>query len=153
MSDYGPGDRGSIPGSGREDFFPLASVSRPALGPTPVSYRVGIGGNVLRGRDDDHSLPSNTEVKWVGSIPPFPSSASMPCSGTAVVLHNMLVLLHSFKVLAQANDYSEHKKMTWQETPSSLFQVLASVVYRQTKLVPCHGWWHNMNCGFERSDL
>jgi hypothetical protein len=57
-----PGDRGSIPGRGK--IFPLASVSRPALGPTqpPVQWVPGVlspGVKSRPGRDADHSpLPS-----------------------------------------------------------------------------------------------
>jgi hypothetical protein len=62
VSDYGaerPGDRGSIPGRG-ERIFPLASVSRPALGPTqtPVQWVPFPGGKARPGRDADHSPPS-----------------------------------------------------------------------------------------------
>jgi hypothetical protein len=38
VSDYGLGDRGSIPGRG-ERIFPLSSVSRPTLGPTQPSVQ------------------------------------------------------------------------------------------------------------------
>jgi hypothetical protein len=49
-------------------IFPLASVSRPAMGPTqsPVEWVPGgpFPGNKARpGRDADHSLPSSAEVK------------------------------------------------------------------------------------------
>lgn len=40
--DYGLGDRGSIPGTG-EEFFLLASGSRPAIGTHPPSYKMGTG--------------------------------------------------------------------------------------------------------------
>jgi hypothetical protein len=69
------GDRGSIPGRG-ERIFPLASVSRPALGlglglgseSRPASCTVGTGDSlpgakVRPGRDADHSPPSSTEVE------------------------------------------------------------------------------------------
>jgi hypothetical protein len=43
VSDYRLGDRSSIPGRG-ERIFPVASVSRPALGPTqpPVQWVPGV---------------------------------------------------------------------------------------------------------------
>jgi hypothetical protein len=48
-------------------FFPLASVSRPALGPTqpPVQWvmRVLSPGKARPGRDADHSPPSSAEVE------------------------------------------------------------------------------------------
>jgi hypothetical protein len=48
-----------------EDFFSLASVSRPAQA-YPASSPMGIGGpfpGVKRGRDADHSPLSSAEVK------------------------------------------------------------------------------------------
>jgi hypothetical protein len=49
-------------------IFPLASVSRPALGPTqpPVHWVPGVlspGVKARPGRDADHSLPSSAEVE------------------------------------------------------------------------------------------
>jgi hypothetical protein len=68
VSDYGLGDWDSIPGRGKR-FFPVASVSRPALGPTqpPVQWvQWGgdpfPGGKTRPGRDADHSSPSSAEV-------------------------------------------------------------------------------------------
>jgi hypothetical protein len=62
--------------SGRSGFdprrgqriFTLASVSRPALGPTqpPVQWVPGVlspGGKARPGRDADHSSPSSAEVE------------------------------------------------------------------------------------------
>jgi hypothetical protein len=62
-----PGDRGSIPGRG-ERTFPLASVSRPALGLThaPVQWVPGgpfPGAKARPGHDADHSPPSSAEVE------------------------------------------------------------------------------------------
>jgi hypothetical protein len=66
VSDYGLGDRGSIPGRGKK-IFPLASVSRPALRPTqpPVQWVPGVlsSDKARAGRDADHSSPSGAEVK------------------------------------------------------------------------------------------
>jgi hypothetical protein len=52
----------------RQRIFPLASVSRPALGPTqpPVQWVTGVllpGGKARPGRDAGHSPPSSAEVK------------------------------------------------------------------------------------------
>jgi hypothetical protein len=49
-------------------IFLLASVSRPALGPTqpPIQWVPGVlspGGKARLGRDADHSPPSSVEVK------------------------------------------------------------------------------------------
>jgi hypothetical protein len=62
-----PGDRGSIPGEGK-GIFPLASVSRPALGPIQphVQWVPGVlstGVKARTGRDADHSPPSTAEVE------------------------------------------------------------------------------------------
>jgi hypothetical protein len=57
-----PGDRGSIPGRG-ERIFPIASVSRPVLGPTqpPVQWILA-GAKARLRRDADHTL-SSAEVE------------------------------------------------------------------------------------------
>jgi hypothetical protein len=64
--DYRLEDRGSIPGRGK-GFFPLASVSRPALRPTqrPIQLVLGSfpGCKARPGRDADRSLPSSVEWK------------------------------------------------------------------------------------------
>jgi hypothetical protein len=72
VSDYGLDDRaiGVRSPAGAKDFFPLASVSRPALGSTqpPVQWVPGVlspGAKVRPGRDADHSPPSSAEVKNV----------------------------------------------------------------------------------------
>jgi hypothetical protein len=51
-----PGDRGSIPGRGKR-IFPLASVSRPALGSTqpPVQWVPGVLSQGLKRGKSDHS--------------------------------------------------------------------------------------------------
>jgi hypothetical protein len=50
----------------RRKIFPVASVSRPALGPHPASCTMCIGGpfpgaKAWPGRDADHSPPSSAE--------------------------------------------------------------------------------------------
>jgi hypothetical protein len=69
VSDYGLDDRavGVRSPVGAKDF-PLASVSRPALGPTqpPVQWVLGVlypGVKAQPGRDADHSPPSSAEVE------------------------------------------------------------------------------------------
>jgi len=68
VSDYGLDDRaiGVRSPAGAKDF-PLASVSRPALGPTqpPVQWVPGVlspGVKARPGRDADHSPLSSAEV-------------------------------------------------------------------------------------------
>jgi hypothetical protein len=70
VSHYGLDDRaiGVRSPAGAKDFFPLASVSRPALGPTqpPVQWVPGVlspGVKARPGRDADHSPPSSAEVE------------------------------------------------------------------------------------------
>jgi hypothetical protein len=61
------GDRGSILGKGKR-IFPLASVPRPALGPTQSSVQLVPGGpspgaKERPGRDADNSPPSSADVE------------------------------------------------------------------------------------------
>jgi hypothetical protein len=69
VSDYGLDDRAVGVRSRRGlSIFPLASVSRPALGSTqpPVQWVPGVlspGVKVRPGRDADHSPPSSAEVE------------------------------------------------------------------------------------------
>jgi hypothetical protein len=66
VSGYGLDDRAiqvrSPPG---KRIFPLASVSRPALGPIqpPVQWVLSSGVKRGPGRDADHSTPSSTKVE------------------------------------------------------------------------------------------
>jgi hypothetical protein len=87
-----PSDRGSIPGRD-ERIFPVASVSRPALGPTqpPVQLVPGVfSPGVKRGRGvtlttHHHVVPRS----WLSrSYTSFPPSASMACSRTALIIRN-----------------------------------------------------------------
>jgi hypothetical protein len=61
-------------------IFPLASVSRPALGPTqpPIQWVPG---------EADHSLPSSAEVKNEKELSPPPRAPKrlLTCSGTALL--------------------------------------------------------------------
>jgi hypothetical protein len=67
--DYGLDDRAiGVRSRLGQRIFPLASVSRPALGPTqpPVQWVPGVlspGIKARPGRDPDHSPPSNAEVE------------------------------------------------------------------------------------------
>jgi hypothetical protein len=68
VSDYGLDDRAiGVRFPAGQRVFPLAFVSRSALGPTqpPVQYVPGVlspGGKARPGRDADHSPPSSAEV-------------------------------------------------------------------------------------------
>jgi hypothetical protein len=85
-----PGDRGSIPDRG-ESIFPLASVSRPVLGPTqpPVQWVPGVlspGLNYGQGvtlTTHPHLVSRSRMSRSYTSSPP---SASVECSGTALAL-------------------------------------------------------------------
>jgi hypothetical protein len=82
------GDRGSIPGRD-ERIFPLASVSRPALGPTqpPVQWVPGVlspglkHGQGVTLTTHPHLVPRSRMIRSYISSPP---SAFMACSGTAL---------------------------------------------------------------------
>jgi hypothetical protein len=90
-----PGNRGSIPGRGRGFFlYPL----RPdRLWGHPASYPTGTGGSFPEGKVwREVTLTTHTILSWgqelVGAIPPLPTSASMACSGTALLL--LFILNH-----------------------------------------------------------
>jgi hypothetical protein len=86
VSGYGldDGRRDSIPGRG-EKIFPLASVSRPTLGPTqpPVQWVQGVLSSGLR-RGRGVTLTTHPHV-----VP----SVSMACSGAAFLIHVGIRLL------------------------------------------------------------
>jgi hypothetical protein len=69
-----PGGGSSSPG--RVKNFHLYISSRPALGSTPTSYKMGTGGSFpgvkRQGREADHSPPTSAEVKkmWIYSSTP-----------------------------------------------------------------------------------
>jgi hypothetical protein len=69
VSDYGLDDRAiGVRSPAEAKDFPLASVSRPALGPTqpPVQWVPGVlspGVKARPERDADHSPPSSAEVE------------------------------------------------------------------------------------------
>jgi hypothetical protein len=93
VSDYGLDDRAIEVRSpvGAKEFFPLASVSRPALVPTqpPVQWvPVVLSPGVKHGRGvtlttHPHLIPRSRMSR---SYTPLPPSASMACSGTALPL-------------------------------------------------------------------
>jgi hypothetical protein len=98
-----PDDRSSIPGRG-ERIFPVASVSRPALGPTqlPVQWVPGIlSPGVKSGRGmtlttHAHLLPrSRMSRSYTFSLP----SASVDCSGTAFFLDGRIIDVKNDQIL------------------------------------------------------
>jgi hypothetical protein len=95
VSSYRLDDRGSIPGRG-ERIFPVASVFRPALGPTqPCTVGTGgpLPGNKGRPRcDAGHSPNLVPRSRMSRSCTPLPTSTFMSCSGTALA-HIMCVSL------------------------------------------------------------
>jgi hypothetical protein len=63
-------------------IFPLASVSRPALGPTQLTIQCVL--EVLSpGRDADHSSHHCRGKERVEALPPLPQNASMACGERA----------------------------------------------------------------------
>jgi hypothetical protein len=82
------GDRGSIPDRG-ERIFPVASVSRPALGPTQPPVQPPFPGAKTRpGRDADHSPYLVTRSRMSRSYTSSPPRAFVACSRTALSLVN-----------------------------------------------------------------
>jgi hypothetical protein len=91
VSDYGLDDRAIEVRSPAEVkiFFPLASVSKPALRPTqpPVQWVPGVLSPAVKarpGRDADLSPHLVPRSRTSRSYTPLPQSASMACSGTAL---------------------------------------------------------------------
>jgi hypothetical protein len=90
------GDRSSIPGRG-EMIFPLASVSRPALGPTqsPVQWVPGVltpglkRDRVVTLTTRPHLVPSSRMSRGYTSSSP---SAFMACIGTALPFYFNIIL-------------------------------------------------------------
>jgi hypothetical protein len=89
VSDYELGDRVIEVRSPAEakGIFPLASVSRPALGPTQPSVQwvpgvVSPGSKTRPVSEADYSPPSSAEVVSGSYIYPLPPNASMGFSGT-----------------------------------------------------------------------
>jgi hypothetical protein len=76
---YGLDDRGvGVPSSGKVKNFLFSKLSRPALGSTqpPIQWVPGTlsPGVKRQGREGDHSLPANAEVKKMRiytSTPPY----------------------------------------------------------------------------------
>jgi hypothetical protein len=64
-------------------IFLFSKASRPNLGPSqhPILWVQGANypGVKLKGREADHSPPSDAEVKKVGAIPPLPHMSSWHC--------------------------------------------------------------------------
>jgi hypothetical protein len=57
--------------AGEEDFYPLQSVQTgPAAHPESCIMATG---DSFSGHEADHSPPSSVQVKYGGSIPPFPN--------------------------------------------------------------------------------
>jgi hypothetical protein len=90
VSDYGLEDRaiGVRSAARAEDFSSFLCVQTSSEA-HPASCTMGIGGKARLGRDADHSPPS----RGVGAIPPLPPSASMVCSGTALLYFTLFSCL------------------------------------------------------------
>jgi hypothetical protein len=94
VSDYGLDDRATGVRSlaGVKRIFPLASVSRPALGPTqpPVQWVPGVLSPGLK-RGQGVTLTTHPHLvprSWMSrSYIPLPASASMACRGTALLIY------------------------------------------------------------------
>jgi hypothetical protein len=71
---YGLYGWGSIPGRGKIFLFSIGAKS--ALRPTqiPMQWELGVTSQGVKqpGHETDHSLPTSTEVKNGGAIPPLP---------------------------------------------------------------------------------
>jgi hypothetical protein len=112
-----PGDRGSIPGKS-ERIFSVASVSRPALGPTqpPVQWVPGVlSPRLKRGRGvtlthSPHLVPrSRMSRSYTSSLP----SSFVACSGTAL----------AFLAYTPAFHGETEKKQDKPESRQSVFRI------------------------------
>jgi hypothetical protein len=125
----------------RQRIFPLASVSRPALGPTqpPVQWVPGVLSPVVkRGRDvmlttHPHLVP---RLKMSRSYPPLTPSASMACSGITLPFYychidyrndisNFSALFISFETINACQQWTEsgiyHSKVRTQKVCASYY--------------------------------
>jgi hypothetical protein len=100
------------------NFFPSASASRPALGPThpPVQWVAAgpfPGAKVRPGRDADHSPHLVQGQEWVGAILPLPQSASMACSGTALAIWKPTFVVEWLAFLLHIRKARSGDRLSW----------------------------------------
>jgi hypothetical protein len=87
VSDYGLDDRAiEIRSQAWAKDFSSSLCVQTGSEAHPASCTMGTRGKARPGRDTDDSPPSRGQ-EWVGTIPPLPPSASMACSGTALLFY------------------------------------------------------------------